>query len=130
MLAARARDLTPLLEVLQRELQDMIDHAWRSRRSPGGDRWPDTVRESESDGETRRTARVRVDGQSLVLEVGAEHASFVLFGTRHQPARNPLPVEPRGGQLAWMERGDAGAWLARLPQRIESYLTGGEEWAT
>lgn len=127
--ARRARDLSPFLEEQRAELQAMIDRAWSSRRSPGGEAWPPTKRESESDGELRRAVDVRIEGDSIVIAVGAEHASFVLFGTRHQPARNPLPVEPRGGALEWMERGEAGAWLEQLPARLEAYLTGADREA-
>lgn len=126
LLAQRARDLSPFLEELRAELEAMIDRAWASRRSPGGDAWPATKRESESDGETRRACDVRIEDNSIVISVGAEHASFAFFGTRHQPARNPLPVEPRGGQLEWMQRGEAGAWLDALPARLEAYLTASE----
>lgn len=125
-LAERARDLTPLLEELRLELQAMIDTAWSQRRSPGGDPWPDTERESESSGELQRAVRVRVQGDRLVIEVGASHASFVFFGTEHQPARNPLPVEWVGGQLVWMSRGAAGEWLESMVARLHAYLTLGD----
>lgn len=123
----RARDLSPFLEELRAELEEMIDRAWSSRRSPGGEAWAATKRESEADGELRRAVRVFVDGNSIVIEVSVEHASFVFFGTSRMPSRNPLPVEPRGGALSWMERGEAGAWLERLPGRLEAYLTASED---
>lgn len=126
MLRDRARDLSPLLEELRDELAEMIERAWAQQRSPGGDAWPPKKRESESEGKTRRACDVRIEGTSIVLSVGEEHASYALFGTRHQPARNPLPVEPRGGALEWMQRGEAGEWLERLPARIEAYLTASE----
>lgn len=126
LLAQRARDPSPLLEELRAELVEMIDRAWAQRRSPGGEAWPPTKRESESDGTLRAACDVRIEGSSIVISVGAEHASFAFFGTRHQPARNPLPVEPRGGALEWMTRGEAGAWLEALPARIEAYLTGAD----
>ena len=129
MLRDRARDPSPFLEELRAELEAMIERAWAQQRSPGGDAWPPTKRESESDGTLRAACDVRLEGNALVIAVGEEHASFVFFGTRHQPARNPLPVEPRGGQLEWMQRGEAGAWLERLPARIEAYLTGADREA-
>lgn len=125
-LVQRARDLSPLLERKRVELEEMIDRAWAARTSPGGDRWPLRKRESESEGKLRRSVVVRVDGTSIVIEVTADHASWQFFGTSKIPARNPLPVEPRGGALEWMERGEAAAWLERMQADLVAFLTDSE----
>lgn len=125
-LVQRARDLTPFLEAKRVELEEMIDRAWAARISPGGDRWAPTKRASEADGELRRSVRLRVEGTSIVIEVTAEHASWQFFGTSRIPARNPLPVEPRGGALEWMERGEAAVWLERMQADLVAYLTDSE----
>lgn len=125
-LVQRARDLTPFLEAKRVELEAMIDRAWTARTSPGGDRWAPRKRESESEGKLRRSVVVRVDGTAIVIEVTAEHASWQFFGTSRIPARNPLPVEPRGGALEWMERGEAREWLERMQADLVAYLTDSE----
>lgn len=129
-LLARAADLTPILEEFRAELEAMIDRAWSRRVSPGGDAWPPMVRASEADGDLRRACRVRIDGGALVIEVGAEHASWQFFGTRRTPGRNPLPLERLGGELVFMRRGEAGAWVDSMIARLAAYLAGAEERAS
>lgn len=119
-LSERARDLTPFLAELATELEAMIRDAWASERSPGGDAWPPRKQESEATGALERAATVHVDGNSIVIDVALPHASYQ-FRTR-----NPLPVELRGGRWEWMERGPAGAWLERMPERLAAYLTGAD----
>lgn len=123
ILADRARDLRPLLRVFADEVEAMIARAFRDRRSPGGERWAPTARESERSGELERSVGVDVRGGELTIRVGAEHASFVLFGTARSPGRNALPVEWVGGELRWMSRGEAGAWMDSMVQRLEAYLS-------
>lgn len=119
----RARDMTPLLETFRRELEAMVDRAWVERRSPGGDAWPPLRGPSESDGGLRRDTIVVVDGlRRIRFLCRTPHAVWQYFGTPTLPARNPLPVEPRGGVIVWMDRGDARAWMESARARVRAYL--------
>jgi len=134
--ARRMRDPGPVLEQLARELRAILLEAWASARAPDGSAWAPRVLASrdvntgrarprrdtrgrllERTGLLERSERVGVSGRSIVVENDAPYAKFVNFGTRFMRVRKIVPAPG--------DRGPAGDWLARLPDRIARYIAEG-----
>ncbi len=135
-MAARMRDLSPVMAVGAAELQTLVDDSFQQQRSPDGTPWaPHAASTAKRRGPGARilikTARLRSSvvvtsgPRSITLGTNVGYAAPNQLGSRTAPARPFFPVDGAAGRYVFMDRGPAGAALARIRDRIRAYIRTG-----
>ncbi len=142
-MAARMRDMRPILEVVAQDVRTGIDDAFASERSPDGTPWAHLSDATKRINPRREGGKVLTDtarlrnsitavASSRGLRYGAAHqlgAQIKVFGrgtSRALRARPFLPVTGVSGSYALMTGGAAGAMWARVRGDIAHWITTGE----
>lgn len=138
-MARRCQDLTPVFTQASQEIRALVAQSFATQSSPDGRKWApldaDTIRQagrSTAGGSLAGTVQVVPSRTGLTVASLSEKAAVFQRGrkprrtgskthtadTAGQRGRPFLPFTKRGG---WMRRGEAGAILTRLIQRIKDY---------
>jgi hypothetical protein len=121
--AAMAADPRPALEEWAADLEALVDRAFASQTTPEGRPWAPRRMTTRSrvggpehprrrvpgrplgvdSGAMRASIDVQVAPRAVVLDVGAQHASFFTRGTRYQPARPFVPTADEGASASALD---------------------------
>lgn len=141
-LAARAADLSPVLEVAASDTRTLIDDSFRRSRAPDGDAWAPltqaTLRRRRQGPNTRaRKATILIDTGRLKNSIQSTHTKTALsFGTNVQYAayhqfgggrmyRPFLPVAAGGAGYVLMTGGPAGRHWRDVRDMVIEYIRTG-----
>ena len=140
-IAARAEDLSPILEVVVQDIRTAIDDSFNEQSSPSGARWQ-PLAQSTLDRRKGTSATILVDTgrlrNSIAVSWTRKSISFgtnVAYGGAHQfgytprrlPARPFMPVESDGGGGSrLMTGGRASALWEQARADVDHYIRTGE----
>jgi phage virion morphogenesis protein len=149
-LAARIRDLSPVLDVAAADTVTLIDDSFDQQRSPTGAPWaPHSPATTAIRAARNRSGRILIDSgrlrQSITTNVAAKSFTFgtnVEYGAIHQlggnvkvfgrgslkavPARPFLPATSVGGKYTLMTTGLAGSHWTKVREMVRDYILKGE----
>ena len=141
-LAARAADLSPVLEVAASDTRTLIDDSFRKSRAPDGTSWEGLTRETikrrrQGRNKEARKATILVDTGRLKNSIQSTHTKTALsFGTNVQYAayhqfgggrmyRPFLPVAAGGAGYVLMTGGPAGRHWRDVRAMVIEYIRTG-----
>lgn len=129
-MAARLRDLTPVLEACAGDIRAFMAERFASRTGPDGAAWAPGEEPGDGDldetGELQGSIYARASAHGIDWGATAAHAIFAQVGTRTAPARPFAPVVSIGGTWVPVEDGPAGELWTRITEWIRRYVMTGE----
>ncbi len=136
-MAARLRDLSPVMAVAAADTMTLIDDSFAGSRSPDGSTWapnaPRTIERKGSavpmidTGRLRQSIFARGSRTGLQFGTNVEYAApnQVGAGNGRPPKRAFLPVEMLGGAWRLIASGPAGTHWQRVRDAVRRYITEG-----
>lgn len=138
-MAARARDMRPIMAEGAAAIVTLIDDSFRQQRAPDGTPWeplqPETLRRRRGGPAGAKilidTGRLRASNfavsapKSIKFGTNTRYAAPHQLGGEHLPARPFLPVARVGGRWMLMASGPAGTVFARIRERLRAFIVNG-----
>jgi len=139
-IAARLRDISPVMQVIAADTMTVIDDSFAGSRSPDGSAWaplaPSTVARRRLGSSTPLvdTGRLRSSMFARANPRGLQFGTNVTYAAPHQigasngrpPRRAFLPVSGIGGAFTLSTTGPGGTHWTRARESIRKYIATGE----